>query len=511
MKQTVFSTKFSFDGLERLGLFARGLFSTGRGRVVVAHALSERAFPYQHGDSIRPLRGRYNGVDVERQEAIHQGAIQRPGGAFLDDVRAWLDSTKNRGMALGLNHTKAALDRLSLPHQPDHIIHVAGSNGKGTVCALMAGSLSLSGVSNLFFSSPHLVRVEERIRFNGIPIDTSTFDRAVCKVRNASEQKPEIPLTFFEVTYLVAMQCASDAGVEVLILETGLGGRKDATRSGPATVCLVTSISAEHKDVLGSSLPLIAKEKAAIARPGGRLLIRNPTSAAVKAAVLEEANMAGQPSLGESRVPARTQWVEIPSESSVRQEAMILAEALFTAVDLPKEHLLLANKTVRWPARMQHLSVQATGHHPYLLDAAHNPSGLQRILPELEQIIQAACEGEEGGWSLLFGTSPQDDLDAFCAPLLDLCQRYPPHMVVLSEPQGGRYPGVDSQVLAQYPWQCSVQNTIKLPNDAVQTLLQHPPSSVGLVVSLGSLYLQGNLLEALGLDGDGHLSLLAKG
>ena len=247
MKQTVFSTKFSFDGLERLGLFARGLFSTGRGRVVVAHALSERAFPYQHGDSIRPLRGRYNGVDVERQEAIHQGAIQRPGGAFLDDVRAWLDSTKNRGMALGLNHTKAALDRLSLPHQPDHIIHVAGSNGKGTVCALMAGSLSLSGVSNLFFSSPHLVRVEERIRFNGIPIDTSTFDRAVCKVRNASEQKPEIPLTFFEVTYLVAMQCASDAGVEVLILETGLGGRKDATRSGPATVCLVTSISADTR------------------------------------------------------------------------------------------------------------------------------------------------------------------------------------------------------------------------------------------------------------------------
>ena len=432
-------------------------------------------------------------------------------GLFLDDVRAWLDSTKNRGMALGLNHTKAALDRLSLPHQPEHIIHVAGSNGKGTVCALMAGSLTLSGVSNLFFSSPHLVRVEERIRFNGIPVDAPTFNRAVSKVRSASKQEPEIPLTFFEVTYLVAMQCASDAGVEVLILETGLGGRKDATRSGPATVCLVTSLSAEHKDVLGSSLPLIAKEKAAIARPGGRLLIRKPSDAAVKEAMLEEANMAGQPSLGESRVPARTQWVEIPGESSVRQEAMILAEALFTAVELPKEHLQLANKTVRWPARMQHLSVQATGHHPYLLDAAHNPSGLQRVLPELEQIIQAACEGEEGGWSLLFGTSPQDDLDAFCAPLLDLCKRHPPHMVVLSEPQGGRYPGVDSDVLAQYPWQCSVQATIKSPNDAVQTLLQHPASSVGLVVSLGSLYLQGNLLEALGLDGDGHLSLLAKG
>ena len=84
-------------------------------------------------------------------------------------------------------------------------------------------------------------------------------------------------------------------------------------------------------------------------------------------------------------------------------------------------------------------------------------------------------------------------------------------MMVLSEHQGSGYPGVDSDVLAQYPWQCSVQATIKLPNDAVQTLLQHPASSVGLVVSLGSLYLQGNLLEALGLDGDGHLSLLAKG
>lgn len=511
MKQTVFSTKFSLNGFERLGFFALGVFLTRRGRLVVAHALSERAFPYQHGDSKRPLRGRYDGNDGVRQEAIHQAVVHRLEGASLDDVRAWLDSTKNRGMALGLKHTKAALDRLRLHDQPEHIIHVAGSNGKGTVCAIMAGSLSISGVSNLFFSSPHLVRVEERIRINGIPIDASAFERALTKVRSASQQKPTIPLTFFEVTYLVAMQCASDAGVEVLILETGLGGRKDATRSGPATVCLVTSVSAEHKDVLGSSLPLIAKEKAAIARPGGLLLIRKPSDSIVENAMLEEANMAGQMALGESRTPAQTQCIEIPDGSSVRHEAMLLADAVFDAVGLPTQHLALAHQTVRWPARMQHLSSRTTTHHPFLLDAAHNPSGLKRILPELERVIQAACEGEGGGWSLLFGTSPQEDLDVFCDPLLELCQRHPPNAVVLSEPQGGRYPAVDAHKLAQYSWQGSIQDIIKLPHKAIQDLIGRPPSSVGLVVSLGSLYLQGNILESLGLATDEHLSLFAKG
>ena len=166
------------------------------------------------------------------------------------DVRKWLQSTKHRGMALGLEGTKTVLDRLNLA-LPSHIIHVAGSNGKGTVCALMSTALGLGDVEHVMFSSPHVVRVEERIRRNCVPISPNEFNRALGLVYAASQGdgiQSGVDLTFFEVTYLVAMICSQ--GSKVLILETGLGGRLDATRSGPATVSLVTWLAVEEEKAI---------------------------------------------------------------------------------------------------------------------------------------------------------------------------------------------------------------------------------------------------------------------
>ena len=101
------------------------------------------------------------------------------------DVRNWLQSTKRRGMALGLKGTKTVLERLNLS-LPANIIHVAGSNGKGTLCALLATNFTLIGKSNLLFSSPHLCRVEERVRLNGIPVRSSIFDETVKKIQLVS-------------------------------------------------------------------------------------------------------------------------------------------------------------------------------------------------------------------------------------------------------------------------------------------------------------------------------------
>ena len=428
----------------------------------------------------------------------------------MNDARAWLESTKTRGMALGLQHTKAVLDRLNLAHTPEHILHVAGSNGKGTVCALMAGALTLAGTPNILFSSPHLIRVEERIRFNGNPIDQATFDAALDKIARASHQKPRIQLTFFEITYLAAMQCASDTGVEVLILETGLGGRKDATRAGPASASLVTSISTEHRDILGNSLAQIAKEKAAIARPGAPILIRRPPEQAVEKAMLEEVGQAGQVILQEQQVPAHPEFISIPTDVSVRNEALILGQALFQKVGLPGDRLTAAYEQVQWPARMQHVQSNHMPSHRFLLDAAHNPSGLKRVLPELERQIRAAVERNGDGWCLVFGTSPQFDLEAFCQPLISLCKRIPPACIVLTEPQGGRYPAVACTELAALQWPCNQLQVEPLPSIALDHLKSIDPSRNGFVVSLGSLYLQGNILEALGLSSNEDLSLLAK-
>ncbi len=428
----------------------------------------------------------------------------------MDDVRTWLESTKKGGMALGLVHTKSVLERLHLPHTPEHILHVAGSNGKGTSCALMAGSLTLNAVSNLLFSSPHLIRVEERIRINGVPISSAPFEAALGAVRDAAAQDPLVPLTFFEATYLAAMQCASDAGVEVLILETGLGGRKDATRSGPATACLITSVSAEHSDILGDSLPQIAKEKAAISRPNRPILIRNPMNTEVQQAMLDEVQSAGQMSLGEHQAPGVPTLIEIPRGTSVRDEGRILANALLEKVGLPTSAMDEAFEQVRWPARMQRVEPSTHSAHPFVLDAAHNPSGLLRVLPELEQVIAASKQTNLFGWTLVFGTSPQQDLAVFCQPLIELCERHPPHQLVFTEPQGGRYPAVSATAIASLEWPCESVRVEPQPLKAIQYLTESQPREVGLVVSLGSLYLQGNILEALGCSTDEDLSLFAK-
>jgi dihydrofolate synthase/folylpolyglutamate synthase len=140
------------------------------------------------------------------------------------EPRNWLEVTKETGMALGLQNTSQLLKLLQLDFSDTTIIHVAGSNGKGTLCALLATNFTLIEQSNVLFSSPHLCRVEERIRVGGVPVSADVFDEAVKKIRLVSLTSNITP-TFFEVTFLAAMTIASEQNVKFLILETGLGGR----------------------------------------------------------------------------------------------------------------------------------------------------------------------------------------------------------------------------------------------------------------------------------------------
>ena len=427
-------------------------------------------------------------------------------------MRSWLELSKKRGMALGLQGTRTVLDRLGLTPK-EHIIHVAGSNGKGTLCALMATTLSLDGRENVLFTSPHVARIEERIRRNGVPISPREFDEALVKIRQAATgdvNRSEIELTFFEITYLVAM--IASEGCEVLILETGLGGRLDATRSGPATASVVTSVSLEHRDILGPDLPSIAREKAAIARPNCPILIRDPEDDDVRNAMLDETMNAGNSSLGEPLGSANVSFVNITSGIGVVDEAVELATAVFEKIGFSTGSIRQAKEVLRWPARMHLLSMSETSSHPYLLDAAHNPSGLRRILPELEQFItQHAPRNEDGPvWTLLFGTSPQHDLSEMLSPLHQMCRRIPPSHILLTLPHGGRYPGVEIEVLLEQKWLLEKPLPFPSASKAVETLASYSSKSVGLVVSLGSLYLQGNILNCFEWASDENLSLFAK-
>ena len=420
------------------------------------------------------------------------------------DPRDWLEMTKETGMALGLQNTSQLLKLLDLDLSNTTIIHVAGSNGKGTLCALLATNFTLLDQSNVLFSSPHLCRVEERIRVGGVPVGANVFDEAVKMIQLVSLAS-NIALTFFEVTFLAAMIIASEQNVRFLILETGLGGRLDATRCAPADLALLTSISLEHTDILGGDINQIIKEKAAIARPGKPIIARVMNTIDYQKIVEEVAQNCYQSLIDVGKQPAQCHFIEIPDGTTARKEAHILAEQAL-AILSQKSLLEDAEELLNWPGRLQRLSLPSG--HKMILEAAHNPTGLNKIIPELINLISTEYSMQKT--CLIFATSPQQDMTAMLDGIATICDKIGNIELILTKPHGGRYPGVEPKILLQYPWPTTEIHHYQHVRDALEMLLQKAPEKCGTILAIGSLYLQGNILTYLGLDEDNDLSLIPK-
>jgi len=408
----------------------------------------------------------------------------------MSDIRQWLEQTKRRGMKLGLERVHAAHKSLIQSYDAT-IIHVAGSNGKGTACALMATHLNRLNKTTVMFTSPHLVHLEERIRIDGRPISEQQFDIYLSQIQQ-TELDSGIELTFFEVTFLASCLCVRDLNPDVFIVETGLGGRFDATRILPADLCLLTSIQLEHRDILGDTLAEIAAEKAAIARPQKPIFVRDIEDTEARSAVENEAHNAGQEPLGEIPSPANVEWITIDSKSSMKEEALMLVKVALSHLNFKIDSIDESMQSLNWPGRMQHIEPMSWGGSLFV-DAAHNPSGLKRVLPSITERVASKME-----WCLVFGCTPQDDLDAFVQPLLDLCKKHPPSNILLTIPQTGRYPGVSFSELRRLDWSCE-QAIIHAPTPYEAKLsLEHLQPEYTLAI--GSLYLIGELFEALEIN-----------
>ena len=167
-----------------------------------------------------------------------------------------------------LEHTKEFLRRLGNPSADRRIIHVAGTNGKGSVCAFLQALLLAEGKETGFFTSPHLISVNERIRKNNVPVSDEMFYEVFCRVYSAAREMEEEGAghpSYFEFLFGMGMEAFERMDVEYIILETGLGGRLDATNAAECpAVSVITSISLDHTDILGDTVAQIASEKAGI-------------------------------------------------------------------------------------------------------------------------------------------------------------------------------------------------------------------------------------------------------
>lgn len=193
--------------------------------------------------------------------------------ASVDKWLAWLETLHPADIELGLERVAVVADRLALRRPPIPIITVAGTNGKGSVCGFLEAILLAGGYRPGVYTSPHLARYHERVRVGGREIDSADL---VTSFEHVESARGNTALTFFEFATLAALAHFQRAQADVIILETGLGGRLDATNIVDADVAIITSIGLDHMEWLGTDRNAIAREKAGIGRPGQPMIVAEP-------------------------------------------------------------------------------------------------------------------------------------------------------------------------------------------------------------------------------------------
>jgi dihydrofolate synthase/folylpolyglutamate synthase len=264
------------------------------------------------------------------------------------------------GMRLELEPMRAACARTGHPEAAFPVVHVAGTNGKGSVCAMVEAIARAQGKTTGLYTSPHLCRFAERIRIDGEPVSDEAL---AALLERALDVGPD--LSFFETATLAALLAFRAARVDLAVLEVGLGGRLDATNVVPRPrAAAITRIALDHTDRLGSTLVDIAREKAGIAKPGLDIVL-GPMDPEVRRAieVVAHAHGATTSDVGDARLPPRLGLAGEHQRANARI-ASALASRLGASTGAIEEGLV----DVRWPGRLERIG-------DVLLDAAHNPDG----------------------------------------------------------------------------------------------------------------------------------------
>lgn len=285
----------------------------------------------------------------------------------------YLYSLERKGVNLGLGPTRQLLKRCGNPHQDIPIVQIAGTNGKGSTAAITAHILQCHGRKVGLFTSPHLCRFNERVRIDGIPVEDRYIIQWLEKHKSDLE---DISVTFFEATTVMALSYFKDHRVNVAVVETGLGGRLDATTAANPSWTALTPIDLDHTDMLGDTVRAIAREKAGILKPGVPCF-SVPQPSWVREVVQSEAERVGAPVTflrEEATVPLP---LRLPGRH--QHTNANLAWALARAVlgrDFDQGIARGAVETAAWPGRYQRL-----GDHPRVIyDVAHNPHGMAAFL-----------------------------------------------------------------------------------------------------------------------------------
>lgn len=300
----------------------------------------------------------------------------------LEQELGWLYSTQSFGIKLGLEGITRLLKTCEVYYPKARVIHVAGTNGKGSTCAFAESVARAAGYSTGLFTSPHLVAFGERIRVNGENIPDADAARLIARVRCIISDW-ETPPTFFEIVLAVAMLYFAERQVDIIILETGMGGRLDATNAVPKDVAVITPIDMDHTQYLGHSLYEIAGEKAAIIAWHRPVLV-----AAQQPDALRAIHEAAHHMDTDYRIVTEECEYTLGLRGQYQKHNAALALAALRA--LP--HFLCSDAEVAkgladvsWPGRFEEIAPGV------VMDGAHNPHAIRMLV----QTWQAEFPGQK--------------------------------------------------------------------------------------------------------------------
>jgi len=277
----------------------------------------------------------------------------------------WLFSTQMFGIKPGLDGTRYLLKEfLAYPAHGTRVIHVAGTNGKGSTCAMIESIARACGQRCGLFTSPHLIDYRERIKVSGQEIPEDACAAMLTALRDICQRMEPHP-TFFEITLALAMRWFRERECEIIILETGMGGRLDATTAVPADVCVITPIGLDHMQWLGETLEAIAAEKAGIFVTG-KPVISSPQEAAARFVLEKEANEARAP-LEFVAEPLLGYPLALAGRHQQWNAALAVTALHRMGLSLNSDSVRHGLANVSWPGRFEQIRPGV------VLDGAHNP------------------------------------------------------------------------------------------------------------------------------------------
>ncbi len=414
---------------------------------------------------------------------------------------------------LGLRNTELLLERLGSPHQAYESVQIAGTNGKGSTAATLYSICRAAEISTGLYTSPHLSSITERIEIDSAQITQSEFARQATIVRAGAEEllaegKIEALPTFFEHVTAIALNAFRDARAELAILETGLGGRLDATTVAGAKTVAITSVSLDHQEHLGETLEEIAYEKAAIIRPGVTAIVA-PQSPTALAVIMKRANDCGAElkidgcrphELGArpgglfdvtfETAADRYENVQLALRGRHQIEntglAIQLAESL-RARGFRIPHAAVVNG-IQTASHLGRLSDHYDGHYDgqcVLFDGAHNPAAARALRDYLDEFVAPPI-------TLVFGAMSDKRLTEMAAILFPGVQR-----LVLTRPNNPRAASVESlQPLAENFLPRERITAVPRVGDALQQAREMTVPE-GTICVTGSLYLVGEVHDEL--------------